>query len=234
MIMFKDIDKRKEYAKEYREQNKEKIKLYHQLLYKKEKERISERNKKWRNENIEKFKNLTHNNYIKNKTHIRKKFKENYDKDKSYFIEYRTKNKDKIKIASREYRNKNKEYLKQKNREWCLKNKERVLELGRKSYRNNPETSKRSVYLRRVRKVSNGECEKFSSLEIFNRDKWICQICKNKVNKKLKHPDPMSPSLDHIIPISQGGLHVRKNVQLTHLRCNIKIHTGGIKQLRLF
>ncbi|WP_158070491.1 HNH endonuclease [Streptomyces luteocolor] len=32
----------------------------------------------------------------------------------------------------------------------------------------------------------------------------------------------MSPSLDHVIPLSRGGSHRRDNVQLAHLRCNLR------------
>lgn len=37
----------------------------------------------------------------------------------------------------------------------------------------------------------------------------------------LKFPDPMSPSVDHIIPIARGGHPTNiDNLQLTHLSCN--------------
>jgi 5-methylcytosine-specific restriction endonuclease McrA len=49
-----------------------------------------------------------------------------------------------------------------------------------------------------------------------------CQICGGKLIK-AKYPDPMSISLDHIIPMSAVGSpgHVIGNVQLTHLNCNV-------------
>lgn len=48
-----------------------------------------------------------------------------------------------------------------------------------------------------------------------------CAICGQPVDKKLKWPDPMSATADHIIPISKGG-HPSDiaNLQLTHLICN--------------
>lgn len=30
----------------------------------------------------------------------------------------------------------------------------------------------------------------------------------------------MSPSIDHVIPLSRGGAHAMGNVQSAHLRCN--------------
>lgn len=49
----------------------------------------------------------------------------------------------------------------------------------------------------------------------------ICGICGLPVDKSLKFPDPMSPTIDHIIPIKLGG-HPSdiSNLQLAHFICN--------------
>lgn len=49
----------------------------------------------------------------------------------------------------------------------------------------------------------------------------VCAICGKPVNKKLKAPDPLSPVVDHIIPINKGG-HPSDiiNLQLAHWTCN--------------
>ena len=66
-----------------------------------------------------------------------------------------------------------------------------------------------------------------------------CAICGQPVDKKLKWPDPMSATADHIIPISKGG-HPSDiaNLQLTHLICkqsaecelagSTRMGTGGL------
>jgi 5-methylcytosine-specific restriction endonuclease McrA len=49
----------------------------------------------------------------------------------------------------------------------------------------------------------------------------ICAICGRPVNKSLKYPDPMSPTVDHIIPVSKNGDPVSlDNLQLAHRICN--------------
>ena len=57
--------------------------------------------------------------------------------------------------------------------------------------------------------------------EIADRDSWFCGLCKLPVDATLAYPDPMSKSLDHIVPLSKGGAHDPSNAQLAHLRCNV-------------
>ena len=49
----------------------------------------------------------------------------------------------------------------------------------------------------------------------------ICALCGKPVDFKLKFPHPLSPCIDHIIPVSKGG-HPSdlKNSQLAHMTCN--------------
>lgn len=48
-----------------------------------------------------------------------------------------------------------------------------------------------------------------------------CGICGHPVDKKIKPPDPLSPVIDHIVPISKGGHpSAIENLQLAHRACN--------------
>ena len=49
----------------------------------------------------------------------------------------------------------------------------------------------------------------------------ICGICGQPVDKKMRYPHPMSPCIDHIIPIDRSG-HPSdiNNLQLAHWKCN--------------
>lgn len=49
----------------------------------------------------------------------------------------------------------------------------------------------------------------------------VCALCGRPVDKRLKFPDPMSATVDHIIPIAKGGHpSALENLQLAHLICN--------------
>lgn len=74
--------------------------------------------------------------------------------------------------------------------------------------------------LRKIRKKSR-EYDGYTNLEIFERDKWRCQICKIKTPKELRGTKaPNAPEIDHIWPISKGGDSIRSNVQCICLKCN--------------
>ena len=77
--------------------------------------------------------------------------------------------------------------------------------------------SQRRRAIRRGATVGN----RFTSREIFERDGWICYLCERAVDRTLKHPDPESASLEHVIPLSRGGEHSQANVRLAHLHCNL-------------
>jgi 5-methylcytosine-specific restriction endonuclease McrA len=90
----------------------------------------------------------------------------------------------------------------------------------------------RQAHVRRMRE-SGAEVERFTPMEIFARDKWRCGVCGKRV-PKVKHPDPLSASLDHVIPLSEGGPHTRANVRLAHLICNSVRRDGATNdQLRM-
>lgn len=49
----------------------------------------------------------------------------------------------------------------------------------------------------------------------------VCGICGKPVDKGFKYPHPMSPCIDHIIPVAKGGHpSALDNMQLAHWTCN--------------
>lgn len=70
--------------------------------------------------------------------------------------------------------------------------------------------------------------------KVFERDRWICQLCRKPVARTKAVPHPKAPVLDHIIPLAVGGTHEPSNVQCAHYLCNsLKGARGGGEQLLL-
>lgn len=61
----------------------------------------------------------------------------------------------------------------------------------------------------------------------------ICGICGKPVDKLLRYPHPLSPCVDHIIPVARGG-HPSDidNMQLAHWTCNRQKSDKLLKQHR--
>ena len=57
--------------------------------------------------------------------------------------------------------------------------------------------------------------------KVFDRDKWRCKICKTKVQKNDLYASNAA-EVDHIVPLSKGGVHSYSNVQTLCRSCNNK------------
>ena len=96
-------------VKEYREDNKDKIKEIQKEYYDTNKDKINEYQKEYRDDNKDKIKEYRDNN----KDKIKEYFETNKDKYKELHKEYYETNKDKIKQIQKEYRETNKDKIKE-------------------------------------------------------------------------------------------------------------------------
>lgn len=90
----------------------------------------------------------------------------------------------------------------------------------------NREHKNRAQTKRQMKKKGVYE-EDIEILVLLERDDGVCGICGDDIDCFAKKPDPLSPSVDHIQPISGGGAHAYWNVQAAHLGCNIL--KGGVR-----
>lgn len=65
------------------------------------------------------------------------------------------------------------------------------------------------------------------------RDGRTCHICGGKVDMRLSGMHPKGATIDHLVPLSAGGLDEPTNVALAHRKCNVDRGVGGEVQLRL-
>jgi 5-methylcytosine-specific restriction endonuclease McrA len=104
-------------------------------------------------------------------------------------------------------------------RKYYLLHRAQVIAYNRRYQQDHPWVQ-RTNYSRRKAKQRGGAIAAVDEQQIFERDRWTCQLCGQPVDKLLAWPDPLSKSLDHIIPLRFGGPHTAENVQLVHLVCN--------------
>lgn len=88
---------------------------------------------------------------------------------------------------------------------------------------NKRETVKRNTrkYRRRHGKFAIEPSVRWS---IYERDGWVCQLCGGEVSRVYDRHDPMSPTLDHVVPRSLQLVqdHSPENLRLAHALCNSK------------
>jgi hypothetical protein len=136
--------------------------------------------------------------------------------------EWRAANPDKVavhtanhKAYKQQYYTENKNAILRKSRAYQEANKDRITE-----YKN--EWSRKNGSGHRARAKRFGvKYTPINKTAIFERDKWICGLCGEPVDKIIPWPDLECATLDHIIPMSLGGDHVESNVQLAHFFCNL-------------
>jgi len=128
----------------------------------------------------------------------------------------------KFNIRDKEYRKNNSEKIKEHER-------------NRSKTKARKDVKQKSNHKRRALK-RNAVIENFSPMEIFQRDGYICQICKRKTRPDFKDSNhPLYPTIDHIVPLSLGGEHSKINTQCACRLCNsTKSNLGVGDQLRMF
>ena len=86
--------------------------------------------------------------------------------------------------------------------------------------------------LREARKRSL-TVQPFVRRHIYERDGWRCGICGRALDRGARVPNPMAPTIDHIVPLSLGGSHTPANVRAAHFMCNSRRSNRGAAQMRL-
>ena len=160
---------KKEYGKQYREENKDKIKEYYKEYY--------EENKEYYKEYRE-----------KNKEYYKEYYKENKEKLKEYRKQHYKENKEYNKKYSKEYREENKEKLKEYNKEYYKKYREKELERHKEYYKENKEYYKEynKEYYKKYREK---ELERHKEYREKNRDKIREHYKNNKEYYKEYHKE---------------------------------------------
>jgi hypothetical protein len=70
-----------------------------------------------------------------------------------------------------------------------------------------------------IRNRNSIKIERIVAWKVFSRDKFRCQLCNIKV-QKIDYLLDNAAEVDHIVPISLGGVHSYSNVQTLCRKCN--------------
>lgn len=123
-------------------------------------------------------------------------------------------------IAQREYHKDHREERLEYHKEYYKKNREKKLEYDRK-YQQSKQGKKvmQAAHAKRRQSLAENKGIPYERHEIIKRDSvdgvLYCKIC-GEVIEKLA-----DLHLDHIVPVSQGGLDCKDNIQCTHSWCNL-------------
>lgn len=75
--------------------------------------------------------------------------------------------------------------------------------------------------------------EPYTLAEIAARDRFTCQLCHKRVAMTKAVPHAKAATIDHVVPLADGGDDTRANVQLAHFECNWRKADHGTQQLAL-
>ena len=194
---------RAEYKKQYRENNKDKIAEYKKQYYENNKEKLAEQHKQYRENNKDKKAKYNKQYYENNKERISEHKKQ-----------YRENNKEGISEQKKQYYENNKEKLAEQHKQYYENNKDKILEYS-KQYRENNKAKIAEYFAtpqgqasrfnnsvkRRLREQSQGKgITKEQWLECMKFFGFRCAYSGQVLSKDTR-------SLDHIVPLNQGGEH---------------------------
>lgn len=115
---------------------------------------------------------------------------------------------------AKEWQKANPDRVNAKNRAWREANPEKASASRKKWDANNPTKRLERKQVRRARKIG-AYVEAVNRAVVYKRANGICGICGLPVSYDKFH-------VDHIVPLSKGGLHCYANTQPAHPRCNLK------------
>lgn len=141
------------------------------------------------------------------------------EKARETWQRWRHDNPEKAKENTRKSYAKHAERERAKDAEWRANNREVARQRGRESYWRDPIKARQRRHLRRVAETQFVILPK----ELRRLYSQPCAACGSLVNQ----------SIDHIIPLSLGGLHSIGNLQTLCLPCNVKKANRTMMQWRL-
>ena len=137
----------------------------------------------------------------------------------NYSAEWRKRNPEKAKEVLANFRAQHKAQLREQSRKRYANDPEKGRQRTKRWREKNPEGMRAHAQTRNARKNGSGgryTAEDVRSLKIAQCNK--CAYCKDRLGKRFH--------VDHIMPISKGGMNVRGNLQILCVSCNLSKHNA--------
>ncbi|AXH72170.1 MAG: HNH endonuclease [Siphoviridae sp. ctdc_1] len=182
------------------------------------KECTRQRVNSWREKNRDRYLQNCKNYYSENREEISLKSavyrSENKEQIRRSDEKYRSQNRDKKNAQQKFYRSQNKDVISERNRKYKLENPEKIKQKNRNYVARNPEKAR----LWAVNNQHKRRSYKKSSLKSSELKEWlvsqpkVCLYCRCECEQNFH--------IDHITPLSKGGLHEIQNLTISCEWCN--------------
>lgn len=123
---------------------------------------------------------------------------------KCYFRDWYRRNRDSVLARTEQRKRENRQIHLAEKRRWSERHRDVVREARRRG---------------RVR-AAGGDVVPYKEQDIYERDNWRCHVCGGQIDPKLTDRSRLSPTLDHLVAVSQGGSDTADNVRAAHKGCN--------------
>ena len=169
--------------------------------------------------------NESHKRYVEShREHLREYDREQYYAKHEQHLQLRResneRNKESIKIASKKYYDEHREEILRKDKEYYENNRDYALKNMHEYYVNHSDEIKEKAIMRKrtIRGTSDGTVTKDALEKMFEEQDHKCGYCGQEITKQSNKPN--TRHLDHIIPISRGGMNTLSNVHWVCPVCN--------------
>ena len=158
------------------------------------------------------------------KAYSREYHRGNTEAAKAYQREWYCANKERVAAYAHEHYQEHREKRLASRRKHYQANRDRLVAYRRKYQHEHIQETRtwwRKKYRTRVARRHGPYAERIDPVEIFDRDKWRCRLCRCKTPREVMGTnEPNAPTLDHIIPVKLGGPHTKANTQCLCRQCN--------------
>ena len=172
-----------------------------------------------------------------NSAYQKQRLKDNPDKDKATKLAWKLANEQKVKAYEKSYYQENKERLNQSNSEWRKANIEQKKKADKQWAINNPQKVKINGFnwrLRNPEKVSLARQLRRARLYKASLFLVTSKDIRRILAKDCLYCGQPSRHIDHIVPLSRGGLHSVGNLAASCEPCNLQKNNKTIMEWRVW